>query len=280
MTSHFTHANRCSCFTNYSNCNWEPTQLFRSFTCNVNIKQCKHTSYHPQMCWKVVFYVTWKPQPVHCFITFLTVSKQHLKHLTCCFLLSVCVCVWNSYKPHMHILKISSSGFTHCTVEKKCWKCNQVLWATEEHIPNSLGPATNCEYVLVSQLVVQQNTIICPVRRSGVSSNITHLFAHSQIEKMLMCELSYVWQQRTSHTTLNNEWWDRLQALTLSHILLLHQSTVVCIMDIRSKLTFYYFQISTSECVEICQFLCWIVAYGPPNWELEKTPSCQTVCLV
>ncbi len=73
-----------------------------------------------------------------------------------------------------------------------------------------------------------------------------------------------------SHSTLNNKWWDRLQAPSLSHTLLLHQSTVVHIMDSRSKLNFYYFQMSTSKCVETCQFQSWIITHGPPDWELEK----------
>lgn len=91
-----------------------------------------------------------------------------------------------------------------------------------------------------------------------------------------------------SCSTLNNKWWDRLQAPSLSHTLLLHQSTVVHIMDSRSKLNFYCFQMSTSKCVETCQFQSWVITHGPPDWELEKQNNgvsfrkifCVFLCIV
>lgn len=86
-----------------------------------------------------------------------------------------------------------------------------------------------------------------------------------------VCERSDLWQRWPNHTTLsitNDGMGSRL--LFLSHTLLLHQSTAVHIMDIRSKLNFYYFQMSTSKCVETCQFQHWIITYGPPEWELGK----------
>jgi len=95
--------------------------------------------------------------------------------------------------------------------------------------------------VRVCGSAVQQNTDRCPIIRSGLSSDITHLVARGQIRRILMCECevweqSDLWQHWPNHIafSITN---DGTGSLSLS--LALSND--------------FYFQMSTSKCVEKCQ---------------------------